>query len=226
MRRRPCSFGVLCVILAVAGGNLGCGGTAPAESVTMQAQATYEKETLRLDSLARLSDVVLVGTVQEQLPGRWNSEAGAMAPDSSNEDIMPIIYTTWLIEVKEALLGQPAAGEVVAFRSEGGSVGGDGARGDTVAGVGGSATSPWSAGDQVLVFGFSNDTRYGGHYEPVGYWLVADALSVYKLDGSGEYVRSVPGPFPSEDSVDLVRARTLVNDAAEARDLPLVSPTN
>lgn len=241
MRWRFYSFAALFVLLAAVVGNSGCGGTERAQSgsvsgtvvaqttttiVTMQAQGTYEKDTLRLDSLARLADIVLVGTVQKQLPGQWNSAPGATAPDTSNEDIMPIIYTTWLIEVKEVLLGKAAAGEVVAFRSEGGAVGSDGKGGDTVLDVGGSASSSWSVGDQVLVFGFKNDTRYGGYYKPEGYWLVADALSVYKFDDSGEYVRSVPGPFPSEDSVDLTNVRGLMNEAAEARGLPLVSPTS
>lgn len=142
------------------------------------------------------ADVIVWGTVVEVSPARWNSEDGREWRSTSEAD-MPIVYTTFLVEPKEILKGDPAWGTPVAIRTLGGYFG-DGAQLMTSMGE----FADVSVGDEIIVMGVDHPF-YGGVYDRPAYWSLVNATSIYRGNEKAGF-RRLNAPDESTSSLDVV----------------------
>ncbi len=69
------------------------------------------------------------------------------------------------------------------------------------------------SGDKVIIFGFRSDTRFGGTYSPVGYWITAGAYSVFFPKSDGTLYRALGAPDSGDDDLTVGRLADLAAQA-------------
>lgn len=176
---------------------------------------TYGSETLRVSTLTEIADVIVKGRVVEQLPARWNGPDGKKWAGTTEDDI-PMLYTTWYVHAEEVLKGDLEVGEKVAFRMEGGlPPEADQATKEAMAAVTAESDFPsLKSGEELIIFGFKNDTRYGGTYEPAGYWIVAGNYSIFLPTADGSFKRILNGAYEGDDVITSSQVKALIRQSA------------
>lgn len=154
---------------------------------------------------AREADVIVLGTVLEVSPARWNSPDGREWSGSTDED-MPIVYTGFLVKPTEVLKGEPAWGSPVAFRTLGGVFGESAGSGPNMG-----EFADVRVGDEIIIMGVDRPF-YGGSYDRPAYWSLVNATSVYRNDSTGVFRRlnAQEGRRDTQDELTLNEARGLV----------------
>jgi len=195
--------------------------TSPSTSTTTPAAATVvqlalpapDPEALTLEAMAADSDLVLYGEILAELPGRWNGpNREQWTPERAGDSC--IIYRSWLVQAMGAVAGFAPVGDVITVHTEGGTVPGS----QPVAMTLERADPALRPGDHVLLFLTQDDLRYGGTYEPIGYWLHQGAAGAFVQGEGGDFLRPAEAAGGAEQSVDIDTVRAAAEAAAAAGD--------
>ncbi|NLT35277.1 MAG: hypothetical protein GXX83_05215 [Gaiellales bacterium] len=169
-----------------------------------------EPESLNLEDMVAACDLVVYGRVLAELPGRWNGpNADRWTPETPGDAC--IIYRSWIVQSMAAVVGFAPVGDLLTVHCEGGTVPGD----EAVTMVPDGPEPEIGVGDQVLLFLRQDDVRYGGTYQPIGYWLQQGAAGAFVQVADGGFRRSAEAAGGAEERVDIDMVRAAA-DAAEA----------
>jgi hypothetical protein len=136
----------------------------------MSVQANIMPNAFSLDFLIRESEVVVLGTVEQVDPGRWNSPDGKRW-STAGEKGTPAIYRSFLVQPDRVLKGAPRFGTPVAFM--------------VLGGTDGVVDGPVSVGDRVLVFGYYNQGIFGDvTWKKDAYWATLESYGIFRDEGA------------------------------------------
>lgn len=167
------------------------------QTVSYRAEGSVPDGALLIKNQAARADLIVRGRIVIVDDARWNSPTGEKWNPDENSLDMPVVYTTFYVEVEKIFKGTPKWGSPVAFRILGGVVGPEGSA------AAGSVDAPFpelKAGDEVVLFGKDDSIRYGGVFTPEGYWAMWDSHSMLRND-EGVFVNLGGGESPAEDAL-------------------------
>jgi len=155
-------------------------------------------------------DLVVYGKVLAELPGRWNGpNADEWTPQFPDDAC--IVYRSWIVQVMSTEAGFSPVGDLVTVHTEGGTVpSGTVSGGQTATMTLNRAEPEIAVGDEVLLFLTQDDLRYGGTYQPVGYWLYQGAAGAFVHEGSGGFRRPAGAAGGAEETVNMDALRAAI----------------
>lgn len=186
------------------------GATTPTGSAPSLQLPEPETGVLSLDSMIAACDLVVYGEVLAELPGRWNGpNADEWTPQFPDDAC--IVYRSWIVQVIHTETGLPPVGDLLTVHTEGGTVPAGAVFGGRTATMTLNRAEPEIAvGDEVLLFLTQDDLRYGGTYQPVGYWLYQGAAGAFVHEGSGGFRRPAGAAGGAEETVNMGALRAAI----------------
>jgi hypothetical protein len=144
-----------------------------AEPIIVRSSATWPDVSLA--QRIQTTGTIVVGTIGQPYPSRWNTSSGGLPPGTTLRSISTelAIFTDYPVSVESTLKGDPP-GKTVRVRALGGRVGKDRYISD--------AEPPLKPGQRVVLFLSREDPR-AGHIGPPHYTVNWGALGAYTIVG-------------------------------------------
>ncbi len=186
------------------------GATTSTDSAPSLQLPEPEAGVLSLESMIAACDLVVYGKVLAELPGRWNGPNADQWTPQFPDDAC-IVYRSWIVQVMSTETGFSPVGDLVTVHTEGGTVpAGTVPGGQAITMTLKRAEPEIAVGDEVLLFLAQDDLRYGGTYQPVGYWLYQGAAGAFVHEGYGGFRRPAGAAGGAEETVNMDALRAAI----------------